>query len=672
MNQESRSPFFGYCILLFLLTATVSSVLQLVATRLYGDAPVLLAVYLLAAVLAAAVWLLHGSGKVSLGWTLALVTCFLITLLALKSPVLWYLAGAGVLTACFLHRSEFSKLLGARRSKVLVIGLLGMAAIPLALLSLYSPDLQLDLVNLHALGYGSVHQDTLFHASIASMLADRNIPSTGLHGTPFLHYHFFSHWLIGHAARCLGLSIYSTYCVINSVLIVPLVLVMCLVAGEMMESSSTTLEFLLRVLILIGLVLGFFGYDQGTLFARYKVQADLPSESYNLSIVFLLMIMALLRRPATWKEVILVFGLCLLAIITKVSVGFVCFGFLVLTLMTPNALALKVIPRAVLIGASIATSLVLIKLLSHSPHDPTPEVSQHGWYFQWSGTQVGTFPQPSYLISFTKFLLLQHFDAFLLIALLPVALLSKAIPRNLLQQVFLQATFSLLVGFLAIVYLNNIRTAVGYFIDIARWVSLPYLLIILSRIPITAFRQGTVRNRMVSLSALLCLAVGALSLLGLIHSRHLLSSAFVRLSERAEHFRQHVSPEEARRCCNDYLRQLNAIRKASWTRNLLVYVPASEYRFWTCNVRMTTDALTIPAISERAGLIAIPTEEHLRWNGIHDLSTQHYGFEDYDPYLTKECTRERSEEQLLELSKSLGFQGYIDVRSYGWTPHLVK
>lgn len=44
---------------------------------------------------------------------------------------------------------------------------------------------------------GTGNQDTLFHSAIAQMLSVYGIPSTGLDGTPWLHYHWASHWLYG-------------------------------------------------------------------------------------------------------------------------------------------------------------------------------------------------------------------------------------------------------------------------------------------------------------------------------------------------------------------------------------------------------------------------------------------------------------------------------------------
>src|SRR4051812_38585170 len=64
-------------------------------------------------------------------------------------------------------------------------------------------------------GYGSVlspeqtllgtqHRDTLFHASIAAMIGQFGVPSTGLDGLVHVRYYFLSHALIGVTGRWIG------------------------------------------------------------------------------------------------------------------------------------------------------------------------------------------------------------------------------------------------------------------------------------------------------------------------------------------------------------------------------------------------------------------------------------------------------------------------------------
>ncbi len=58
---------------------------------------------------------------------------------------------------------------------------------------------------------GEAHGDTLFHASLANMIRTHGVPSTGLDGFPFVHYHFASHWLVARLAQVAGISVWAFY-----------------------------------------------------------------------------------------------------------------------------------------------------------------------------------------------------------------------------------------------------------------------------------------------------------------------------------------------------------------------------------------------------------------------------------------------------------------------------
>lgn len=49
-----------------------------------------------------------------------------------------------------------------------------------------------------------VHIDTLYHASISSMIQTYNVPSTGLDGIPYLPYHTGSHWFVAQLSNLLN------------------------------------------------------------------------------------------------------------------------------------------------------------------------------------------------------------------------------------------------------------------------------------------------------------------------------------------------------------------------------------------------------------------------------------------------------------------------------------
>jgi hypothetical protein len=69
---------------------------------------------------------------------------------------------------------------------------------------------------------GWAHSDTFFHSSIASMIQTYGIPSTGLDGLPYIHYHIGSHWIFAQLAKLQQISIINFYQLYYPILFLPL------------------------------------------------------------------------------------------------------------------------------------------------------------------------------------------------------------------------------------------------------------------------------------------------------------------------------------------------------------------------------------------------------------------------------------------------------------------
>jgi len=68
------------------------------------------------------------------------------------------------------------------------------AAVPIAIMSFFHVY-QDPLIN-ELITVGLAHRDTLFHASVTSMIKTYGIPTTGLDGIPYLPYHTGSNWIL--------------------------------------------------------------------------------------------------------------------------------------------------------------------------------------------------------------------------------------------------------------------------------------------------------------------------------------------------------------------------------------------------------------------------------------------------------------------------------------------
>jgi hypothetical protein len=89
---------------------------------------------------------------------------------------------------------------------------------------------------------GSPIIDTLFHASISSTIKTYGIPSTGLHGTPYLPYHAGSHWIFAQISRLLHLNSLTFYMLGYPIIFIPFFFYAVLFSSAAIRNSSSGLE----------------------------------------------------------------------------------------------------------------------------------------------------------------------------------------------------------------------------------------------------------------------------------------------------------------------------------------------------------------------------------------------------------------------------------------------
>ncbi|MCI5114374.1 MAG: hypothetical protein D3921_07270 [Candidatus Electrothrix sp. AW1] len=169
---------------------------------------------------------------------------------------------------------------------------------------------------------GNVHQDTLFHASIASMIKNYGVSSTGLHGLVETPYHTLSHVLMGAVSLLSHKGVVEVYGVANWVLFAPLLIFSITVFCAMLDRSSRlALPLLWGVTSVLLTVMPF-------LFRRWSVwNSFFVSESYLVSLgLFLLGSGLLYKRCLSIGDLLLVFLLTAMMATAKVSVGLVFAG----------------------------------------------------------------------------------------------------------------------------------------------------------------------------------------------------------------------------------------------------------------------------------------------------------------------------------------------------------
>ena len=177
---------------------------------------------------------------------------------------------------------------------------------------------------------GLLHIDTLFHASIANMLIEHGVSSTGADGFIPIKYHVLSHIWFGCLGRWLGATTLESYYIGAQVICIPMLLFSLSLATYLLPAggrrfSNGALATLFPLLLL-------FIVDYRN-FLSYLI-----SESYLLSLIILLLSLPLLAELADPQQqqhvrmrVLALAAAAILIAISKISVGVVfwsAFGFL--------------------------------------------------------------------------------------------------------------------------------------------------------------------------------------------------------------------------------------------------------------------------------------------------------------------------------------------------------
>lgn len=280
----------------------------------------------------------------SLAWGLVIAYGLLLTITASRHAWVVHLAYLGAAWAC-VHAVRVLRVPRGAWGLVVLMGIVGVAT------ALASPGYTtFDMVGrLHG---GQVHQDTLYHASIAAMIKQYGVVSTGLHGLVETPYHALSHTLMAGLSRLSGRGVIEVYGVARSVLFIPILLFSVAACSAILHpgrGSEVPMRWLVACLLL---VLSPLLFSPWALWDSYFV-----SESYTVSLgLFLLGLPLLFKWRLTPADVALVLLLGLLVSSAKGSVGTILVGlWLVRALFLPTASAVLAAALAAAVGFGLAS-----------------------------------------------------------------------------------------------------------------------------------------------------------------------------------------------------------------------------------------------------------------------------------------------------------------------------
>jgi len=178
---------------------------------------------------------------------------------------------------------------------------------------------------------GNAHIDTLFHTSISHIFSTHKVPSTGLHGIRYFHYHYGSHIIIAGLSRLVGTKPLVFYNLYYPMIFIPLMIKsLFLFSKEVGRFIKTEIK---TIPLLILLIISLLFINRVVLGFSY---APFVSESYCFGILCSLFLFAgtfkILRNDTILnKQIILliisIFGV-LIVTLMKVSVGYLYFIFI--------------------------------------------------------------------------------------------------------------------------------------------------------------------------------------------------------------------------------------------------------------------------------------------------------------------------------------------------------
>jgi len=218
-----------------------------------------------------------------------------------------------------------------RLSRSDFVSALGMAAIGTAtILGTSGAYTSFDMIErLHA---GNVHLDTLYHASMAAMIKNYGVTSTGLNGLVATPYHALSHALFGAVSLVSRAPVIEVYGVASWVLFAPL-LIFAASASCLMLDSRVRLDaskVWCSVCLILALAPLFLG--------RWAVwDSYFVSESYLVALsLFLLAIPLLLTAALGAASLLLLVAIAGLLCAAKASVGLIFIGLFGIRLVLLN------------------------------------------------------------------------------------------------------------------------------------------------------------------------------------------------------------------------------------------------------------------------------------------------------------------------------------------------
>lgn len=557
--------------------------------------------------------------------------------------IYWILAGIFTLTEALIFYRNFSK-------RYLWLTLSPAFVLIAVLLPYFSLEYSEPFNEVKLLESG-VHHDTLYHAAIASMLKTHHVVSHGMHGLGRLEYHFGSHLLMASASRLSGLTVFESYSYFFVFFAVPFLGIMVLSVAEEFLPSVRIPDFLGKLLAYGFVMLGTGALEKGSLLWRFALWPSFESESYVVSLIFLLSLVSILQAKGSSffprHRAIAICSVFALMALTKISSAFCALGVLGswALLSGERWWSKKMIAR----WSVVLLCLILFGILSRLTVRGMTGSQILPLQFIKAYVQAQV-PGPFWLKVFL-FVIFHFIFPVAALILYTTKLTSRKLRPSFPAWWALGTSVSMATGVAVLFSLHMEGGSEYYFSNVSMFLALPLLMCIpqvsmaLSRDPAPAqhFSRGALSGACRTLVALCVLAV-------CIHApKTIFAGAKIFLAKMKQH-------PPATTIAN-YVKRLRMIRDDPTSFNTVVYIPRTETAFWN-NLYCKGAGYFISAISERPALYAWPAKTcsefvcgpRFHSDGLCDKSQGAF-----------------TNEQLLSEAKRMGFEKVDIVTSNGIT-----
>lgn len=369
---------------------------------------------------------------------------------------------------------------------------------------------------------GMIHQDVLFHSSIAAMIKNYGIVSTGLHGLVETPYHALSHVMIAGVSLTAGVGVLETYGVAPLVLFAPLLIfavTVVIVMIDRRENLSLPMLWGTTAFCLFAFPLLFSGW---ALWDSFFV-----SESYMLSLVFFLLGFGFLfKQKLSMVDLVTIVFFAALIAQSKASVGLIFVGLLMVRVIflqsqSRNIDLLTAIFSIAIVVWSVVGSAGAVS--EHIPIIPLSFVTDHSlWGGQLSAAvdAWGDGRSPSFQIFVLAFFSLFGFIAVhFLVSWIVVFVNYKSLAMGSIFRtpVLAYSVASVGAGIIIVLMFFIPGGSAYYFTNVSFFVSLPFFVVIL----VNFFQNKGFHERLLFVIAIIIISLMSLRVY---YNRSILSS----------------------------------------------------------------------------------------------------------------------------------------------------